>query len=294
MKYLLPTIALSCSFVLPPALFAQSQTQATTSPAPTQPAVQAPVEKTAVTFFGGAVFASRLHYYGRTDSLTSSALLPTILVQLDSVGLYASGTSVLLNNKQQTLDYAGTIAELGYKFGKLKGITGNVYVNKFFYNSRQLPQSALKAQTGFNLSHLNSIVNITATGSAAFADKTDFFASAGLNKNFKWRKGKAVFVVTPTFVANGGSQNFISSNKGNIGGLPLPGQEVIESNKRFNLLSYEMSIPLIYARKHIFLIVTPSYVIPENVITVPNHPEWSEMASNLFYTNITLLFSFKK
>lgn len=291
MKHLLLLFA---AFTLVGAAAAQSQTQPTSSPDPSKENVQPPAAKTTVTFFGGAVFASRLHYYGRTDSLTSSALLPTILIQLDSVGLYASGTSVLLNNKLQTLDYAGTIAELGYKFGKPgKGLGGNVYANKFFYNTTQLPQSALKAQTGLNLMHSNKIVNVTATGSAAFSDKTDFFASAGLNKNFKWVKGKNVFVVTPTFVANAGSQNFISSNyKSTLPGLP--GQEVIESSNRFNILSYEASIPLIYARKHIFFIVTPSYVIPENVVKVNNHPELSENAKNLFYTNITLLYSFKK
>jgi hypothetical protein len=287
-----PLILLIClAFFIPYAGFSQTQPQTTT----TQPVVQPVIEKTTATFFAGAVFASRLHYYGRTDSLKSSALLPTVLIQFDSAHLYISGTAVFLNNKEQSMDYAGTVAEAGYKFGKAKGIAGNVYVNKFFYNTGQLPQSALKAQTGINLSHLNKIINITASGSAAFSDKTDFFSSAGLNKNFKWRKGQNVFVVTPTFVLNAGSQKFVTSkNKSNIPGIPLPGQEVIESSERFSILSYEMSVPLIYARKHVYFIVTPSYVVPENVVTVTNHPELSEKAANLFYTNVTVLFSFKK
>lgn len=253
--------------------------------------------KTTVTFFGGSVFTSRLHYFGRTDSLKSNALLPTVLVQFDSVGLYVNGTGVLLNNKQQSLKYAGTIVEAGYRFGKLKGIAGNVFASKFFYNTQQLPQSALKAQAGINLSHLNNILNLTTSGSIAFSNKTDFFAAAGINHPFKWIKDKSVFLVTPTLMMNAGSQKFINSyyRTSSIPGLPFPDQEeVIEISKKFSILSYEMSMPLVFARKQIFFIVTPSYVIPQNIVTVPNHPELSENASNLFYTNVTLLFSFKK
>ncbi len=120
------------AFLLSPCLcFAQTQPQTDTI----IPAAQPVIEKTTATFFGGVVFASHLHYYGRTDSLKSTALLPTILIQFDSAHLYLSGTAVFLNNKVKTMDYAGTVAEAGYKFGKLKGVAGNVYVNKFFYNT---------------------------------------------------------------------------------------------------------------------------------------------------------------
>jgi hypothetical protein len=260
---------------------------------PAAPVVK-PVKKTISTILAGAVFAPRLHYYGRTDSLKSSALLPTLLIQFDSIGIYASGTSVFLNNRIQSMEYAGTIAELGYKFGKYKGLTGNVYVSKFFYNTTQLPQSALKAQAGTNLAYLTKPVNITLTGSAAFSDKTDFFASGGLNHNFKWIKGKSVLVITPTAVANAGSQNFTNTYyKQNIPGLHLPPQEVTENSKRFTLLSYDFSLPVVYAYKGLFLIATPTYVVPDNVIKVPNHPELSETASNLFFVNLTALYSFR-
>lgn len=259
------------------------------------PVVNPPAKKTISTIFAGAVFAPRLHYYGRTDSLKSSALLPTVLIQFDSVGIYASGTTVFLNNKLQSFEYAGTVAELGYKFGKAKGLTGNIYVNKFFYNTTQLPQSALKGQVGTNLAFLTRPINITLAGSAAFADKTDFFASGGLNHNFKWIKGRSVLVITPTAVANAGSQNFTNTYyKNSIPGLPFPPQEVTENSKRFTFLSYDFSLPVVYAyRSKFFLIATPTYVVPDNVIKVANHPELSENAENLFFVNLTALYSFK-
>ena len=283
MKFLLVSTLLALSI---PAT-AQTDTVRSVLPA-------SPPKKTISTILAGAVFAPRLHYYGRTDSLKSSALLPVVLIQFDSVGIYASGTSVFLNNRIQQFEYAGTIAELGYKFGKPMRFSGNIYANKFFYNTTQLPQSALKAQVGTNLAYHTRPVNVTITGSAAFADRTDFFASGGLNHNFTWRKGKSVLVITPTAVANAGSQNFTNTYyKQNIPGLPLPPQEVTESSKRFTFLSYDFSLPLVYAYKGLFLIVTPTYVVPDNVIKVANHPELSETASNLFFVNLTALYSFK-
>jgi len=259
--------------------------------------LQQPVlQKTTLTVFAGAVFAPVLHYFGRTDNEKSNAVLPTVLLQFDSAHVYVSGTAVLLNNKIQSFDYAGTVAEAGYKFGKQKGLGGNVYVNKFFYNTTQLPQNALKAQTGLNLSYLDKIINITASGSAAFSDKTDFFASAGLNKNFRWRKNKQVFVVIPTVLVNAGTQNFTHAY---YKGLETPGVDwsedyVAARSKEFNTLSYEFSVPLVYAIKHFYFIVTPTYVVPDHVIGIPSHPELTQKAGNIFFANVTALFSFKK
>ncbi len=258
---------------------------------------QTPVPKTTATFIGGAVYAPRLHYFGRTDSLKSTALLPTLTIQFDSIGIYGSGTSVFLNNTIQSFKYAGTIVEAGYRFGKQKGLTGNIYGNKFFYNTTQLPQSAFKEQVGLNLNYLMKPINITATGSSAFSkERTDYFASAGINKVFKKVVKKAIILITPTYVLNAGSQNFssIKTRTGVLGGVTGMQQQTIENNKRFKILSHEISLPLIYARKHIFFILTPTFVAPQNIVVVANRPDLSEYAKNLFYANATVLFSFKK
>jgi hypothetical protein len=251
-------------------------------------------KKTVVSFLAGPIYAPVLHYYGRTDSLKSNALLPTVYIQFDSIGLYVSATSVLLSNETQTLVYAGTITEAGYKFGqKLKGFGGSIYGNKFFYNTTQLPQSALQEQAGTNLYYLYKYINFTASASLAFSNTTDIFTSAGINHTFKKVKGKNIYLAMPTFIANAGTQNFINASY-KAGTLPLiPPQEVLQNNRRFTLLDYELSVPLVFARKHIYAILTPSYIIPENIVSVPNHPELSEKGSDLFYINIALLYSFK-
>ncbi len=252
-------------------------------------------KQTVLTILTGPIFAPELHYYGRTDSLQSNALLPTVYLEFDSVGIYVNATSVFISDKSQTLTYAGTITEAGYKFGeKTKGFGGSVYGNKFFYNNTsQLPQSALKEQVGVNLNYLDKYINFTATGSLAFSNTTDGFTSLGINHLFKKVKGKNIYLATPTFVVNAGTQNFNSARyQTAVLPITLP-QELITSSRRFTILDYELSVPLIYARNHFFFIATPSYILPVNIITVSGHPELSEKASDLFYVNLTVLYSIK-
>ncbi len=261
------------------------------------PAILAIPVKTTATFLGGLVFAPRLHYFGRTDSLKSNALLPTFTFQFDSVGLYGSGTAVFLSNTKQSFQYAGTIIEAGYRFGKQKGLTGNIYGNKFFYNTTQLPQAAFQEQLGANFNYLMKPFNISATGSTAFSkERSDFFASFGVNKYFTKKLKNGVFLISPTYVLNAGSQNFtnVHSSGSLTGNVPGMNQQTVEKNRSFKILSHEISIPLIYARKHIYFILTPSYVLPQNIITIPKRSDLSEYAQNLFYVNATVLFSFKK
>ena len=90
-------------------------------------------KKTVATIISGLSYSPKLHYYGRTDDLKSSALMPTVLVQFDSLGLYLTGSTVFTTNTVQPLEYAATVTEVGYKFGKRQGIAGSIYADKFFY-----------------------------------------------------------------------------------------------------------------------------------------------------------------
>jgi hypothetical protein len=251
--------------------------------------------KTTATIFAGVAYVPNLHYYGRTDSLKSSALIPTVLVQFDSSGFYISGSAVFIDNPAQSLQYGATVTEAGYKFGKKKGIAGSIYANKFFYQTKELVQSALKEQAGLNISYLNKFVNINSTAVAAFSGNTDFFASAGLDHAFKFTAGKSVFVITPTAVASAGTQNFTHTyyKKNNFLLLPVADQQVTASSRVFNILSYECSMPIVWAIKNCFIVATPGYVMPQHIITVAGRPDISERARNLFYTNITLLYALK-
>ena len=250
-------------------------------------------KKTALTI--GAVYLPKLHFYGRTDSLKSTAVAPNFLLQFGN-GIYITSTVIFTDNKLKPFTYAATIAGAGYRFGKQKGFAGTISGDLFFYDNQGLVQSAQKGQAGFTLSYLTKIININSSANTVFSDNNDYFASLGLDHKFKIVKGKSIFVIIPTFTANAGTQNFTNTyyKTQSSSGLPLPPQLVTETNKRFQLLSFEASIPIVYVYKKLALSFTPGFVIPQNVKRVAGRPDLSENASNLFYANAGVFFTFKK
>ena len=274
-------------------------TKAQTLPATKQDSLlAAPVttpekKKTALTI--GTIYLPKLHFYGRTDSLKSTAIAPNLLLQFGN-GIYLSSTVIFLNNKQTPFNYGATIAGAGYRFGKLKGLAGSIYGDLFFYANKGLVQSSQKGQVGFNLSYLNSFLNINGSGSTIFSDNNDYFTSVGVDHRFRFKKGKSIFVIIPSFTANAGTQNFTSTyyKTRSANGIPLPPEQVTETSKKFQLLSFEASVPIVYVYKKLALSFTPGYVIPQNIIKVAGRPDLSENASNLFYANVGVFFTFKK
>ena len=256
-----------------------------------------PEEKEKTKFTVGSTFSSTVHYYGRTDSLKSTAFIPELSVQFSN-GVYISSSFIFINNSQRFFDYTATIAELGYKFGqnKTKGLAGSIYADKFFYANNQLVRSSQQGQAGFALSWLNKIADINAGSSAVFSTNSDFFASLGFDHPFRKEKGGNIFVIVPAITANAGSQNFTHTYliKRNVFLLPAADEQLTQTSKRFQLLSYEVSVPVVYVRNNLTVTFTPGYVLPQNVIKVAGRPDLSETASNLFYANLGVSFSFGK
>ena len=254
-------------------------------------------EKEKTKFTVGGTFSSKLHYYGRTDSLKSTAFIPELSVQFAN-GIYISSSFIFINNSQRSFDYTATIAEAGYKFGqnKKKGLAGSVYADKFFYANNQLVRSSQQGQAGFALSWLNKIADINAGSSVVFSDNPDFFASLGFDHPFRKEKGKNIFVIVPTITANAGSQNFTHTYfvKRNVLLLPAADEQLTKTSKNFKLLSYEASVPIVFVRNKMTVTFTPGYVLPQSVIKVAGRPDLSETASNLFYANLGVSFTFGK
>jgi hypothetical protein len=265
----------------------QAVAQDSIPPAP-QPVVAA---KPKTSLLLSSNFLSKLHYYGRTDSLKSTALVPNILLQFGN-GIYLSSSFIFINNNQKNLDYAATVAGAGFNFGKSKGLAGSIYADAFFYKNISLVQASQKGQAGVKLSHLNKFIDVNAAASTVFSDNSDYFASLGMDHIFKYRHKKSVFVIIPTFTANAGTQNFTNTyyRTRTLNGLPVGNEQVTENSKKFNLLSFETSLPMAYVYKKLIVTVTPGFVIPQNVITVSGRPDLSENASNLFYANVGIAF----
>jgi hypothetical protein len=71
--------------------------------------------------------------------------------------------------------------------------------------------------------------------------------------------------------------------------LPVGEQAVTQSSSRLSVMSYELSCPVVYGMGKMNIIVTPAYVIPQNVIAANGDAQKGE---NLFYTSAAIRFDF--
>jgi hypothetical protein len=253
-------------------------------------------KKTKTEFKISANYNTGLHYYGRVDSLKSSGFFPLAELWFNE-SFYINAAPVFVNNAAASFQYAGTIASVGYQFKTNEKWLGNIYLLKPFYTEdARLVQSALKAQTGATLTWLNNAINITGGADMKFSDKTDYGITAGIDHIFRKQiNDKSVLVIDPSFYLNAGTQEFSNSYlKRTSGFLFLPGSEqvVTESSKAFNILSYEASVPVIFATGKFQLLFTPAYVMPQNLIKVEGRPDLSERGENMFYATIGAKMSF--
>ena len=247
-------------------------------------------EKKATEFKISANYNTGLNYYGRVDSLKSSGFFPLAELWFNE-SFYINAAPVFVNNSAASFQYAGTIASIGYQFKSKEKWLGNIYLVKPFYKeSSELVQSALKAQVGMTLTLLNKVVNVTGGADAKFSDKTDYGVMAGLDHIFRHQiNDKSVLVIDPAVYLNAGTQQFTKSYlKRTSGFLFFPGNEqmVTESAQKFNILSYEISAPVIFATGKLQLLFTPAYVMPQNLLIVEGRPDLSERGENMFYATI--------
>lgn len=239
-------------------------------------------QKNKAEFRIGTFYTSALHYYGRTDSLKSQGFFPLLEIQADKY-FYLNAAPVFVFNPAMSFSYAGTVATIGYRFGREKKDAGHFYFSKPFYTKEsRLVQSALKAQGAFTYTWLNPVLNITGGGDIKLSDDLDYGVTAGIDHLFRAEPGSNfVLVINPTATVNAGTQRFSQTyyKKNNLLFLPGTEQEVTENVKKFNILSYEFSMPVVVAIGKFQLILIPSYVLPQNLVQVPGQ---SEKGENLF------------
>lgn len=87
---------------------------------------------------------------------------------------------------------------------------------------------------------------------------------------------------------NAGTQQFTKTSYKQSGFLFFPGiqQQVTEEVSKFNILSYEFSVPIVFTKGQLQFIANPAYVLPQNLITIANRPDLSERGRDMFYATI--------
>lgn len=241
----------------------------------------------------GVYYNSNLNYFGRTDSLRSSGVFPLAELWITKE-LYVNAAPIFVNNKAESFQYAGSVATLGYRFtSQSNKAAGNLYfVKPFYQDNSQLVQSALKAQGAFTLTLLNKVLNITGGADVKFSNRTDLGATGGVDHIFRFQLDpKTVLVLDPSAYVYAGSQRFTETYYQNTG-IPGINQLVTKNTSRFNVLSYEISMPIVLGTGKLQLLAIPAYVLPQNLIVVQGRPDLSERGQNLFYATLGAKFNF--
>jgi hypothetical protein len=229
-------------------------------------------------------YQSRLNYFGRTDSLKSSGLYPSIGYQF-KCGLYAQGNFIFAHNSLQPYTYAGSTIEAGYRFPQDRKITGNIFVTKFLYNNTSaLVQSALQYQSGINLAFDNKILNINTGIDVKYGTSTDFGATFGLDHIFifKIADKPMAFAFDPSAYVYLGTQKFSDTyvKKQKMLGMLLSKNETVNTTA-FNVLSYEISAPIVFVTGKFNASLSPAFVMPQHLLT-------GERGSNMLYVTASV------
>ena len=250
-------------------------------------------EKNGIEFKLSLNYNTGLNYYGRTDSLKSTGIFPMAEVWF-SPKFYVNAAPVFLNNRMQTMQYAGSVASIGYLNVTDKWVSNLYLLMPFYTETSELVQAALKEQSGASFTSLSKMINVSFSGDLKYSDQVDFGAMVGIDHIFRFeKKNNSIIVIDPSFTVNAGTQNFSKTYKKITRGILLPAEEkVTENYKTFNVLSVEASIPLIYSKNNFQVIAVPAYVLPQNLVKVEGRPDSSETGQKMFYTTLAFKYSF--
>lgn len=232
----------------------------------------------------GINFQTRLHYFGRTDSLQSSGLIPNISYQLKN-GLYVQGNIIFTQNKETSITYAGTTVEGGYRFKPSEHFSGNLFYMQVLYRDNStLPQSALKGQTGVNAAYTTPVITVNGGADLKFSKgQTDIGATLGADHIFIVHKpdSRTAFAIDPSLYLYAGTQRFTKSyiEQKKFLGIPVSQTAHTATYDRFHILAYEASVPLVVVAGKFFATAIPAYVLPQNLSD-------GENGKNLFYLTL--------
>lgn len=237
----------------------------------------------------GVFYNTGLNYYGRTDTLNSSGIFPLAELWFDD-HFYINAAPVFVNNKISSMSYAGTVVMAGYqsKSKNKKWFTHLYAVKPFYEKDAQLVQSALKWQGSLAISHLNKILNITAGADAKFSDEVDFSTSAGLDHAFRKQfADHSILVINPSVYLYAGTQKLTNTYFKQNSFLLFPGipQQVSEQVNSFDILAYEFSVPVVFAKGKLQLLCSPAFVIPQNLIN-------GDQGKEMFYATLGAKMTF--
>ncbi|MFY7963793.1 MAG: hypothetical protein ACOVO1_02755 [Chitinophagaceae bacterium] len=253
-----------------------------------------------------ASYLSNYVYGGRKDSLALPYFTPSIEYNHKS-GFYAGASFGLLPNTKFNKDFISINA--GFSFDTSNHFGCSVFANKLFYSvSSKNVQSTVNFTLGTAISYYTKIVNLSSTISTMFGSKTDFALTFSLDHTFDFANDTSNYALSmvPTLSTYFGSTGFYQStkSKGRIGNFPPGTTFALVSPEKFQMLSYEFSIPIYFDKEKWGVSVIPTYAIAVNPvitsyrITLPNggvfNPKETitETISNSFFVDLGFYYRF--
>jgi len=222
-----------------------------------------------VTLTAGATYANDVSYYGMKAEESMPYIAASASLRLP-FGLYFTGTGYrLLNDSGRVL--SATAAGLGFTFNLAKKLVADLsYSHTFFPENSPFLQAANADNASASLKYeywMTTGVN----ADYHFGKQQDVFVTLSTEKQINLGsicKGKDLITLTPLLEVTGGTQRFYETyvkekllRDSLLGIIPLPGigdlgggrtesGSTTTSTTRFNLLSYNLRVPLAYNRSH--------------------------------------------
>lgn len=252
-------------------------------------------------------FLSNSVYNGRKDSSATPYFTPTI-GYYDKSGFFIDGSLSYLPKQGDSRIDLFTI-DAGYDFD-IGNFDGEFAASKFFYNSKSTNvKSQVTGSVNFSGGYDFVYIKPLLEAGINFGTNPDYLLGFGLEHTFYANKDR--LRITPTFMANGSTQNYYGSyyNKRKVGGKRKNAGVVydvtasVEDASSFKMLDYQFSLPVLYTCKKVSFSFIPAYVIPVNpaIVTVQLKPEnggntitrkSAETISNSFYFSIGMSYKF--
>lgn len=256
----------------------------------------------AVNYVSDAVFM------GRKDSVSAPYLYPSLLYHHKS-GLYAKGSlSYLTKSDEGRVDLYLLTAGIDFN---IKNFYGDFSATKYFFNDKSYTViSGVEADITANLLYDFKVVNLSLAASVYFSKNStsDFFLSSEISHDFTTSDNS--FQISPTAGVFLGSQNFYEqyyiynrfgsrsgSGHGNGSGVgdPIITTEVaITENEKFDIMAYELSLPMFYTTDSFTFSFLPILAIPQNEATLTVDGEvFKEELEETFYWMVGIAYRFK-
>jgi hypothetical protein len=251
-------------------------------------------------------YLSNSVYGGRKDSLALPYFTPAIEYNHKS-GFYAGASFGLLPNSNFNQDFLSIDA--GFSFDTSHRFGASFFANKLFYSdSSKNVQSSVDLSVGTSLTYNASIVNFSSVITAMFGSKTDIALSFSADHSFSFESdtSKYSFSITPTISTFFGTTGNYQSRKSKrrIYGFPSGTTFTQVSPNKFQMLSYEFSLPIYYDQESWGVYFIPNYsiavnpVVTSTKITLPNGGVFNskqtttEQISNTFFAELGFYYRF--